>query len=70
MAKKLAHIKQCFHEQIRYVASLQDDELFNQAKELGVSYDLLKRVHDTGKLPELNFSAGGDATQAEAALML
>lgn len=70
MAKKLAHIKQCFLEQIRYVASLQDDELFNQAKELGVSYDLLKRVHDTGKLPVLNFSAGGVATPADAALMM
>ena len=58
------------HEQIRYVASLQDDELFNQAKELGVSYDLLKRVHDTGKLPVLNFSAGGVATPADAALMM
>ena len=52
------------------MASLQDDELFNQAKELGVSYDLLKRVHDTGKLPVLNFSAGGVATPADAALMM
>ena len=52
------------------MASLQDDQLFNQAKELGVSYDLLKRVHDTGKLPVLNFSAGGVATPADAALMV
>lgn len=69
ISQAVTHLRK-IHEQIRYVASLQDDELFNQAKELGVSYDLLKRVHDTGKLPVLNFSAGGVATPADAALMV
>lgn len=69
VSQAVTHLRK-IHEQIRYVASLQDDELFNQAKELGVSYDLLKRVHDTGKLPVLNFSAGGVATPADAALMV
>ena len=69
VSQAVTHLRK-IHEQIRYVASLQDDELFNQAKELGVSYDLLKRVHDTGKLPVLNFSAGGVATSADAALMM
>ena len=69
VSQAVTHLRK-IHEQIRYVASLQDDELFNQAKELGVSYDLLKRVHDTGKLPVLNFSAGGVATPADGALMM
>lgn len=69
VSQAVRHLRK-IHEQIRYVASLQDDELFNQAKELGVSYDLLKQVHDTGKLPVLNFSAGGVATPADAALMV
>lgn len=69
VSQAVTHLRK-IHEQIRYVASLHDDELFNQAKELGVSYDLLKRVHDTGKLPVLNFSAGGVATPADAALMM
>lgn len=69
VSQAVSHLRK-IHEQIRYVASLQGDELFNQAKELGVSYDLLKRVHDTGKLPVLNFSAGGVATPADAALMM
>lgn len=69
VSQAVTHLRK-IHEQIRYVASLKDDQLFNQAKELGVSYDLLKRVHDTGKLPVLNFSAGGVATPADAALMM
>lgn len=69
VSQAVSHLRK-IHEQIRYVVSLQDDELFNQAKELGVSYDLLKQVHDTGKLPVLNFSAGGVATPADAALMM
>lgn len=69
VSQAVTHLRK-IHEQIRYVASLQDDELYNQAKELGVSYDLLKQVHDTGKLPVLNFSAGGVATPADAALMV
>lgn len=56
--------------QIRMVTGLKKDELFNKAKELGVAYDLLLSVHENGKLPVLNFSAGGVATPADAALMM
>ncbi len=56
--------------EIRHVKSLREDELFNQAKTLEVSYDLLKYVHDYGKLPVVNFAAGGIATPADAALMM
>lgn len=55
--------------QIAYVHSLREDELNYEAKELGVSIDLLKYVYEHGKLPVLNFSAGGIATPADAALM-
>ena len=49
---------------------MREDELFNQAKELQVSYDLVKYVHDNGRLPVVNFAAGGVATPADAALMM
>ncbi|WP_459128850.1 pyridoxal 5'-phosphate synthase lyase subunit PdxS [Guggenheimella bovis] len=55
---------------IRRIQSMTADELYHEAKELGVSYDLLKGVHDTGKLPVVNFAAGGVATPADAALMM
>lgn len=55
---------------IRRVTSLLEDELFDAAKELAVPYDLLKYVHDNGKLPVVNFAAGGIATPADAALMM
>ena len=55
--------------EINEVKAMREDELFNHAKELGVSYDLLKYVHDNGRLPVPNFSAGGVATPADAALM-
>lgn len=56
--------------QIREVTTLREDELFDYAKDLRVPYELLKQVHDTGKLPVVNFSAGGVATPADAALMM
>jgi len=56
--------------EIRQIQSLREDELFNKAKELGVPYDLLKSVHQNGKLPVVNFAAGGVATPADAALMM
>ncbi len=52
------------------VKGLREDELFNKAKELQVSYELLKFVHENGKLPVVNFAAGGVATPADAALMM
>lgn len=56
--------------EMRKVQSLREDELFNTAKELAVPYDLVKYVHENGKLPVVNFSAGGVATPADAALMM
>ncbi len=56
--------------EIRRVQSMREDELFNVAKELGVPYELLVYVHQNGKLPVVNFAAGGVATPADAALMM
>ncbi|MDD3069309.1 MAG: pyridoxal 5'-phosphate synthase lyase subunit PdxS [Bacilli bacterium] len=56
--------------EIRQVQALREDELYNKAKELGVPYDLLKLVHENGRLPVVNFAAGGVATPADAALMM
>ena len=56
--------------QIARVRGLRDDELFEAAKELQVPLDLLRQVHETGKLPVVNFAAGGIATPADAALMM
>lgn len=55
--------------EIAYVKSAKADELYTLAKEMGVSYELLLYVHEKGKLPVANFSAGGVATPADAALM-
>ena len=63
------HIR-AIQKEIRHVASLRDDELFVLQKSMGVSYDLLKYVHDNGRLPVVNFAAGGIATPADAALMM
>lgn len=54
---------------IKRVSSMSKDELFNEAKNLGVSYELLLYVHENSDLPVVNFSAGGVATPADAALM-
>ena len=59
-----------FQKQIRDVVALRDDELFEAAKQLGVPVGLLRKVHETGKLPVVNFAAGGVATPADAALMM
>ena len=56
--------------QIRHAVSLSEDELYEEAKKLQVLYELLKQVHDTGRLPVVNFAAGGVATPADAALMM
>ncbi len=56
--------------QIREVAALRPDELFEKAKQLQVPLGLLCQVHETGKLPVVNFAAGGVATPADAALMM
>lgn len=58
------------NSQMRKVTTLREDELFEASKNLQVPYELLKYVHDNGKLPVVNFSAGGVATPADAALMV
>ena len=57
-------------KQIRDVVALRDDELFEAAKQLAVPVELVRKVHATGKLPVVNFAAGGVATPADAALMM
>ena len=56
--------------EIRRITSLRDDELFEAAKQLEVPLSLLKEVHDSSRLPVVNFAAGGVATPADAALMM
>jgi len=55
---------------IAWVTGLREEQLFDAAKTLGAPYELVKWVHDNGKLPVVNFSAGGIATPADAALMM
>ena len=56
--------------EIRKIVSLREDELYEAAKELAAPLDLVKYVHEHGKLPVVNFAAGGVATPADAALMM
>lgn len=58
------------NQQIRHVVSLREDELFEEAKQLAAPVELVKYVHENGKLPVVNFAAGGVATPADAALMM
>ncbi len=58
------------NSQIRHVQSLRDDELFEEAKRLEVPVELVRGVHESGRLPVVNFAAGGVATPADAALMM
>ncbi len=57
-------------DEIRKLVNMPEDELMAEAKELGAPLELVKEVHDTGKLPVVNFAAGGVATPADAALMM
>lgn len=56
--------------EIRRITSMEEDEIYNKAKELAVPYDLVVYVKEQGKLPVVNFAAGGVATPADAALMM
>ncbi|MBN2847873.1 MAG: pyridoxal 5'-phosphate synthase lyase subunit PdxS [Coriobacteriia bacterium] len=57
-------------EEIAWVSGIREEQLFSAAKDLQAPYELVKWVHDHGKLPVVNFSAGGIATPADAALMM
>lgn len=69
VVQAVRHIR-LINSEIRKLQSLREEELFNAAKELQVPYDLVLYVHENGKLPVVNFAAGGVATPADAALMM
>ena len=57
-------------DSIRQLANMPDEELMAFAKEIGAPFELVKDLHDSGKLPVVNFAAGGVATPSDAALMM
>ncbi len=69
IVEAVRHMRQ-IQGQIKKVQNMSKDELFNEAKLLGAPYELLLQVHEQGKLPVVNFAAGGVATPADAALMM
>ena len=64
------HHMRVMNAEIRKIQSLREDELFEAAKQLQVPVELVEYVHENGKLPVVNFAAGGVATPADAALMM
>ena len=58
------------NQEIAKITSMREDELYDEAKNLQVPYDLVQYVHDNGRIPVVNFAAGGVATPADAALMI
>ncbi len=69
IVQAVTHMRE-INKGIAYISSLRKDELYNAAKELEVPYDLVAYVYENKKLPVINFSAGGIATPADAALMM
>ena len=69
VVQAVRHIR-LMNQEIARISSMREDELFNRAKELQVSNDLVKYVHEHKRLPVVNFAAGGVATPADAALMM
>lgn len=69
VVQAVRHIRK-MNAQIRRITSMRNDELFEEAKQLQAPYELVQYVHDNGKLPVVNFAAGGVATPADAALMM
>lgn len=69
VAQAVRHMRK-MQSQMRQVKAMAKDELFEAAKQLGVPYNLLEYVSENGKLPVVNFAAGGIATPADAALMM
>ncbi len=64
------HHMRMMNRAIAQISSMREDELFDEAKRLCVPYALIQYVHDNGRLPVVNFAAGGVATPADAALMM
>ena len=69
VVQAVSHMR-LINAQIRHVVSLRADELFEEAKRLQVPVELVRFVHENGRLPVVNFAAGGVATPADAALMM
>jgi pyridoxal 5'-phosphate synthase pdxS subunit len=69
VVQAVSHMR-LMQSEIRALVAKREDELYEAAKQLQVPYDLVKYVHDNGKLPVVNFAAGGVATPADAALMM
>lgn len=69
VVRAVSHMR-LMQSEIRRLVGMAEDELFEAAKQLQAPYDLVKYVHDNGKLPVVNFAAGGVATPADAALMM
>ena len=69
VVQAVSHMR-LMQSQIRELVSKREDELYEAAKQLQVPYDLVEYVHEYGKLPVVNFAAGGVATPADAALMM
>lgn len=69
VVQAISHMR-LMQSQIRELVGKREDELFEAAKQLQAPYDLVKYVHENGKLPVVNFAAGGVATPADAALMM
>lgn len=69
VVQAVSHMRM-MQSEIRRITSMSKDELYEAAKQLQVPYDLIVYVHENGKLPVINFAAGGVATPADAALMM
>ena len=69
VVQAVSHIR-LMQSEIRRLVSMSDDELYEAAKQLQAPYELVRYVHENGKLPVVNFAAGGVATPADAALMM
>ncbi len=69
VVQAVRHMRKMMSE-IRRLAACAEDELYEEAKKLQVPYELVKSVHDNGKLPVVNFAAGGIATPADASMMM
>merc|ERR1712060_214442 len=69
VVEAVRHIR-TLHKEIRQLQTMDDDEIFTVAKEMGAPLDLMQQVKRDGKLPVVNFAAGGVATPADAALCM
>ena len=69
IVEAVRHIRKV-NAQVRKVVNLNEDELMTEAKNFGASFEILKEIKEAGRLPVVNFAAGGIATPADAALMM